>query len=99
MSNGSRTRLYVRVSVVVLLAGMVVGLAAESPVTAVATKPTTSVLVPSAGATLSGTTATLDASASNATSVEFWIVGGSYGFSGKMIGAAKETIYGWAYSW
>ena len=60
--------------------------------------PTTSVLVPSKGATLSGT-ATLDASASNATSVEFWILGGSYGFTGKMIGTATLTYYGWVYSW
>jgi hypothetical protein len=99
MSNRSRTRLYLRVTVAVLLAGMVVGLVPGTPAKAAAAMPTTSVLVPSAGATLSGTTATLDAGASNATSVEFWIAGGSYGFSGKMIGAAKETIYGWAYSW
>ena len=37
--------------------------------------PTTSVLIPSSGATLSGST-TLDASASNATSVEFRLFGG-----------------------
>jgi hypothetical protein len=96
MSNGSRNRLYLRVSVAALLAGMVVGLVAESPATA--TTPTTSVLVPSAGATLSGTTATLDATASNATSVEFWIAGGSYGY-GKMIGTAKLTLVGWVCSW
>ena len=59
----------------------------------------TSVLVPAKGATLSGTTATLDASASNATSVEFWILGGSYGFSGHMIGTATSTPYGWVNSW
>ena len=40
--------------------------------------PTTSVLIPSNGATLSGSIS-LDASASNATSVEFWLFGGSYG--------------------
>jgi virginiamycin B lyase len=39
------------------------------------TPPTTSVLIPSNGATLSGST-TLDASASNATSVEFRLFGG-----------------------
>ena len=60
--------------------------------------PTTSVLVPANGATLSGTT-TLDASASNATSVEFWILGGSYGYTGKMIGTATPSPYGWIYSW
>jgi hypothetical protein len=98
MSNGSCSRLYLRLSVAALLAGMVVGLVAESPATATATMPTTSVLVPSAGATLWGTTATLDATASNATSVEFWIAGGSYGY-GKMIGTAKLTLVGWVYSW
>jgi Bacterial Ig domain len=59
--------------------------------------PTTSILFPSNGATVSGTT-TLDASASNATSVEFWLAGGSYGY-GKMIGTATFTAYGWVYSW
>ena len=61
--------------------------------------PTTSVLVPANGASLSGTAATLDASASNATSVEFWLFGGSYGYTGKMIGTATSTAYGWVYSW
>ena len=61
--------------------------------------PTTSVLVPANGATVSGTAATLDASASNATSVEFWLFGGSYGYTGKMIGTATSTAYGWIYSW
>jgi hypothetical protein len=62
--------------------------------------PTTSVLIPSHGATLSGTAATLDAAASsNATSVEFWILGGSFGFTGKMIGSATSTPYGWLASW
>ena len=43
--------------------------------------PTTSVLVPSNGATLSGST-NLDASATNATSVEFLLFGGTYGYDG-----------------
>ena len=60
--------------------------------------PTTSVLVPVTGATLSGTT-TLDASASNATSVEFWLLGGSYGYTGHMIGTATPTPYGWVSTW
>ena len=98
MRNQSRSWLYLRVSVAVILAGMLVGLIAESPATAT-TPPTTSVLIPATGATLSGTATTLDASASNATSVEFWIFGGSYGYSGKMIGTAKQTIYGWVSSW
>jgi uncharacterized protein YjbI with pentapeptide repeats len=41
----------------------------------------------------------LDASASNATSVEFWLLGGSYGFTGHLIGTATSTLYGWVYSW
>jgi hypothetical protein len=61
--------------------------------------PTTTVLIPSNGATLSGTGAVLDASASNATSVEFRLFGGSYGFSGPVIGTATPTYYGWLYSW
>ena len=61
--------------------------------------PTTSVLIPANGATLSGTSAALDASASNASSVEFWLLGGSYGSSGHLIGTATSTNYGWLYSW
>jgi hypothetical protein len=64
----------------------------------VANPPTTSVVIPSNGATVSGTT-TLDSSASNATSVEFWLLGGSYGFSGHLVGTATPTIYGWLDSW
>jgi hypothetical protein len=60
--------------------------------------PTTSVLAPSKGAALSGTT-TLDASASNATSVEFLLFGGSYGYNGHDIGTAALTYYGWTYAW
>jgi hypothetical protein len=48
---------------------------------------------------LSGTAATLDASASNATSVEFLLFGGTYGFSGHLVGTATSTIYGWLDSW
>jgi hypothetical protein len=65
----------------------------------VSNPPKTNVLIPATGATLSGTAATLDASASNATSVEFWLFGGSYGYSGKMIGTATLTYYGWVYRW
>jgi chitodextrinase len=60
--------------------------------------PTTSVIIPSNGATLSGTT-TLDATASNATSVEFRLFGGSYGYSGPVICTATLTLYGWLCSW
>jgi hypothetical protein len=61
--------------------------------------PTTTVLIPSNGATLSGTAATLDASASNATSVDFLLFGGTYGYSGHLVGTAAPTIYGWLDSW
>jgi polyvinyl alcohol dehydrogenase (cytochrome) len=60
--------------------------------------PTTGVLIPSSGATLSGPT-TLDASASNATSVEFRLFGGSYGYSGPVLCTATPTLYGWLCSW
>jgi hypothetical protein len=61
--------------------------------------PATSVLIPSSGATLSGTAATLDASASNAASVEFLLFRGSHSHSGHLIGTATSTIYGWLDSW
>ena len=61
--------------------------------------PTTSVLVPSSGATVSGTASPLDASASNATKVEFYLFGGSYGYSGHLVGTAALTYYGWLTSW
>jgi hypothetical protein len=60
--------------------------------------PTTSVLIPSNGATVSGSTL-LDASASNATSVEFQLFGGIYGFFGPVLCTATPTIYGWLCSW
>jgi len=84
-------------SVAALLAGMVVGLVAESPATAT-TPPTTSVLAPANGATLSGTTS-LDASASNATSVKFLLFGGSYGYDAPVLCTATLTYYGWLCSW
>ncbi len=69
-----------------------VGIAVKNPL------PTTSVLLPAKGATLSGSTY-LDASASNATSVAFYLFGGSYGYSGHLVGTATSTSYGWLYSW
>jgi len=60
--------------------------------------PTTSVLIPSSGATLSGT-ATLDASASNTTSVEFRLFGGIYGFAAPMVCTLTPTLYGWLCAW
>jgi hypothetical protein len=70
-----------------------VGITVKNPL------PTTSVLVPSKGATLSGTAATLDASASNATSVEFLLFGGSFGFNAQVLCTATPTIYGWLCAW
>jgi YVTN family beta-propeller protein len=61
--------------------------------------PTTSVLAPSNGATLTGTAAFLDASASNATSVEFRLIGGVYGFNAPVLCTATPTYFGWACSW
>ena len=63
------------------------------------TLPTTSVLVPSNATTVSGSNTTLDASATNASSVQFWLLGGSYGYSGKLLCSATLTYYGWVCSW
>jgi hypothetical protein len=60
--------------------------------------PTATVLIPSSGATLSGSTY-LDASASNATSVNFYLFGGVYGFSPPVVCAATLTYYGWLCGW
>jgi hypothetical protein len=58
----------------------------------------TSILIPSNGATLSGSTY-LDASATNATSVEFVLFGGAYGFSPPVVCMATPTLYGWLCAW
>jgi hypothetical protein len=63
----------------------------------VGTPPTTSVITPSNATALSGTAATLDATATNATSVEFVLFGG--GYWNNVIGTATPTYYGWLYSW
>jgi len=60
--------------------------------------PTATVLLPSNGATVSGPTI-LDASATNATSVEFRLFGGIYGYSGPVLCSATLTLYGWLCSW
>ena len=41
----------------------------------------------------------LDASASNATSVEFLLFGGIYGYAAPVLCTATPTIYGWLCSW
>jgi hypothetical protein len=60
----------------------------------------TAVLVPSNGATLSGTAKVLDASASgtaDVTSVQFEVTGGS--LSNDVIGTATPSLYGWYVVW
>ena len=65
------------------------------------TPPTTSVLVPATGASVNGTSATLDASASASygvgVSVQFVLTGGSY--NKTVIGTATPTAYGYILSW
>jgi hypothetical protein len=60
--------------------------------------PTTSIVIPTNGASLAGTEY-LDASASGATSVEFLLFGGIYGFNAPVICEATPTIYGWLCNW
>jgi hypothetical protein len=62
------------------------------------TLPTTSAVAPSNGATLSGSTY-LDASAANATSLEFRLFGGVYGFNAPVLCTATPTYYGWLCNW
>ena len=69
-----------------------VGITVKNPL------PTTSILLPSIGATLVGSTY-LDASASNATSVEFRLFGGIYGYGAPVVCTATLTDYGWLCSW
>lgn len=62
--------------------------------------PQTAVLVPAGGATLSGTAAVLDASASGTSriiSVQFELNGG--GLSNDVVGTAAPTLYGWIAEW
>ena len=77
---------------------VVAALLTPSAAVAASGPPTTSVLIPSNGATVTGNT-TLDASASNANSVEFLLFGGSFGFSGKVLCTATLTLYGWVCNW
>jgi hypothetical protein len=60
--------------------------------------PATNVRYPSSGATVSGTTLA-DASASGATSVEFALLGGTYGFSPHVVCTAILSVWGWACAW
>lgn len=60
--------------------------------------PSTSVLIPSNGASLSGS-AYLDASASYASGVKFLLFGGPYGYSAPVICTTTLTDYGWLCDW
>ena len=86
-------------AVLALCATVLVPMEVLGTATAGAAGSTTSVLVPATGATLSGTSATLDASASNANSVEFLLFGGTYGYSAPVVCTATPTYYGWLCSW
>ncbi len=66
------------------------------------TPPTTSVIVPSNNATVSGTTsldalATAQQSGATISKVQFVLTGGT--FNKTVIGAGTATIYGYVYSW
>jgi large repetitive protein len=64
-----------------------------------ASSPSTNVLYPSSGASVSGRSSLVDASAVNAAAVQVFLVGGSYGLSGDAICAATPTLYGWLCDW
>jgi hypothetical protein len=72
----------------------------SSPITVTVDNPapTTTVLIPSNGATQSGTAALLDASASaNVTSVKYELTGGT--LSDQVVATATPTLYGWLAEW
>ena len=84
----------------VSLATNVAGYAASSGVAITVNNLHTTVLVPSAGATLRGTSAVLDASAagpSSVTAVSFVVSGGS--LSNQVVGTAAPTLFGWIALW
>jgi hypothetical protein len=58
--------------------------------------PTTSIIIPTNGASLSKT-AVLEARATNATSVKFYLFGGAY--FGQLVGTAALTLHGWIANW
>ena len=60
--------------------------------------PTTSVVLPSNNASLSGTQ-WLDAVAANATSVQLFLFGGTFGYSAHPVCTATATYWGWLCSW
>jgi surface antigen len=58
----------------------------------------TTVVAPGNGQTVSGTTL-FDASALNASTVQLYLYGGSYGFLGKSLCTATPTLFGWLCFW
>ncbi len=78
-----------------VLDGLPLAISASAPLF-VNNPPTTSIIIPSNGSRLSNT-ATLDASATNADSVQFVLFGGPY--YGQVIGSATQTYFGWIFSW
>ncbi len=77
------------------------GVSATSPavsLTVANAPPTTAVLIPGSGSTLSGSSSLLDASASaNVTGVRYELSGGA--LSDQIIATATATIYGWVAQW
>jgi hypothetical protein len=82
----------------VIVVGLVVSIPTGAGSTTNGPPPSTSILIPSNGATLSGSTY-LDASATNATSVEFRLFGGVYGFSAPVVCTTTPTLFGWLCAW
>ena len=72
------------------------GSATTGAATITVTAPTTAVVLPSNGATVSGNQY-LDAGASSASQVQYEVTGGS--LSDAVIATATPTIYGWLASW
>jgi uncharacterized protein YjbI with pentapeptide repeats len=76
------------------------GTSAAVSITVANTAPTTTVLVPANGASLSGTATVLDASAgSGVTSVTYELSGGPSNLNDQVIATATPTYYGWYAPW
>ncbi len=89
-------------AVVVIAAACLVGITDDAVTAQAATPPTTAVIVPSAGASVSDTSVTLDAGASAASGatiakVQFALTGGT--LTKSVIATATPTIYGYVATW
>jgi hypothetical protein len=70
----------------------------SAPITITVNNPTTTaVVIPSDGATLSGTSALLVASAPGASSVNFELTGGT--LSNQVVATGTDSIWGWYVQW